>query len=563
MEVERKECDLLVVGAGIAGLMAAIRARQLGASVIVAEKGYATHSGAGRAGDDHISCFIPEIHGSNLDDYVDEQMARPGAYRNAHLSRAVLRNYYERSHEFIDLWDSWGIPMKYEGKYYCAGHGVFGGNGIPGRPLHHLHYQGQVQKTILVEKTIESGADLMNRCMVFELLGNANGVSGALAIDTRQNKMYEFQAKTVLMCTGWAMRIFPSQTPGVMYNYEHPATCCGDGKALVYRLGGEVTAMEHLVKWCGIKNFSRCGKGTWVGVYRDAQGVPVGRFVTKPERQYGDGIGDVTWTFLDDLRKNGRGPVYLDGRGMSDEDLEDMFFWLVHEGNTATIDHLKKEGVDPRRNAIEFGTFGIEPWGKIAINDNLESSVKGVYACGDETSLGVGWAAGNGWMSAENAVKYAQSIPMPSIDKNKSRIKELRNLIEDMQNREFGITWEDANQALQNTLSEYCGFVRYDGMLQAGMAHLRRLKKKAIEEMKAKNQWELSRVLEVRNMYDFGELIFMASIERKETREVYLRPEYPVLDVRLNHRALFIKQVNDKPVFTWREVNHKRAQGGK
>ena len=59
---EIRECDVLIVGGGIAGLMAAIAAAQRGAKVIVAEKANTVRSGSGATGCDHFFCYIPEIH---------------------------------------------------------------------------------------------------------------------------------------------------------------------------------------------------------------------------------------------------------------------------------------------------------------------------------------------------------------------------------------------------------------------------------------------------------------------------------------------------------------------
>lgn len=71
------ETDVLCVGGGIAGLMAAIRARELGARVVVAEKGNALGSGRGCAGNDHFWCYIPEVHGSDLEAFLKECLKVP------------------------------------------------------------------------------------------------------------------------------------------------------------------------------------------------------------------------------------------------------------------------------------------------------------------------------------------------------------------------------------------------------------------------------------------------------------------------------------------------------
>ena len=66
MKEEILEADVLCVGGGIAGLMAAIRAGELGAKVIVAEKANSLRSGAAGMGNDHFQCYIPEVHGTDV-----------------------------------------------------------------------------------------------------------------------------------------------------------------------------------------------------------------------------------------------------------------------------------------------------------------------------------------------------------------------------------------------------------------------------------------------------------------------------------------------------------------
>ena len=58
-----QSCDVLIMGGGIGGLMAAIAAADAGASVIVAEKSDTRRSGSGATGNDHFVCYIPEVHG--------------------------------------------------------------------------------------------------------------------------------------------------------------------------------------------------------------------------------------------------------------------------------------------------------------------------------------------------------------------------------------------------------------------------------------------------------------------------------------------------------------------
>ena len=63
LSIEKLDTDVLVIGAGAGGMMAAISAADQGVDVTLCEKGNARRSGGITAGNDHFFCYIPEIHG--------------------------------------------------------------------------------------------------------------------------------------------------------------------------------------------------------------------------------------------------------------------------------------------------------------------------------------------------------------------------------------------------------------------------------------------------------------------------------------------------------------------
>lgn len=129
MKEQLVEADVLCVGGGIAGLMAGIRASELGAKVLVAEKANPLRSGAAATGNDHFLCYIPEIHGPDITSHIKAMMESKLRHRFGFLDRDIVRTLIERSFEIIKVWEGMGIPMKYEGKYEFAGHA------FPGRPF--------------------------------------------------------------------------------------------------------------------------------------------------------------------------------------------------------------------------------------------------------------------------------------------------------------------------------------------------------------------------------------------------------------------------------------------
>ncbi len=239
MEEQRVETDVLCIGGGIAGLMAAIRAAELGAKVVVAEKGNALHSGRGRAGNDHFWCYIPEVH-ADMEQFLKGCLKGPKLkLMQSGTSMKVLRTFLENSFDIVKLWDSWGIPMKYKGRWEFAGHS------FPGDILTHLKYEGQMQKRILVNKALEKGAEIMNRVMIFDLFRGDGGIVGAIGIDTRENKVIIFQAKSIILGTGFVDRLYPPPIPGCPASVAGGLTLTGDGRAMTYRADNGPEGNKH------------------------------------------------------------------------------------------------------------------------------------------------------------------------------------------------------------------------------------------------------------------------------------------------------------------------------
>ena len=133
------ECDVLVAGGGVAGLMAAIAAADGGAKVVVVEKANTNRSGSGATGNDHFRCYIPEVHGPDPEPVFRSMIeSQVGGLMDKSLAMVFLRESFDRVRD----WDSWGIPMRPHGYWEFTGHA------IPGRPKMHLKYAGAEQKLV-------------------------------------------------------------------------------------------------------------------------------------------------------------------------------------------------------------------------------------------------------------------------------------------------------------------------------------------------------------------------------------------------------------------------------
>jgi succinate dehydrogenase/fumarate reductase flavoprotein subunit len=394
----------------------------------------------------------------------------------------------------------------------------------------------------------------MNRMMVFDLIGDNRGTFGAIGLSTREDKLVGFRAKSIVLGTGQCNRLYPSSTPRKLFNMAMSPNTTGDGRAMAHRIGAELANMEVPYRHAGPKYFARAGKATWIGVYRDPYNRPVAPFVTKPERKYGDIAGDIYKKMFSDYYNSGKGPLYMDCRGISEADYKYMMYWMKHEGNSALINYLEEEGVDPRKNPIEFAAYEMAPLGGVNYNQNGETSVRGLYAAGDELLSGfIGVAATIGWLTGKASAEFAKKVKFSAKKKMIEKLQEKSKLLKDFCSRREGPEWTEVNAALQQIMLDYAGTIRSETLLNSGLAHLRRLKKKAYDTMIAINSHELARCMEVLNLMDLAEVIFIAAIERKETRGTHVRVDFPFTNPLLN-KTLVIKKVDGKVIKEWKEI---------
>jgi len=213
---------------------------------------------------------------------------------------------------------------------------------------------------------------------------------------------------------------------------------------------------------------------------------------------------------------------------------------------------LKEEGIDLQKNAIKFDTYELTTAGGIRFNEKGETSMRGLYAAGDEYFGGISAAAVFGWLAGENASEYAKHTQETGTAGHEAELTERQDRLRNMQGRENGISWQEANMALQQVMQDFAPGVRSETLLEAGLEHLRRIKEKAQNHLIANNPHDLMRSLEVLNLFDIGELVFLSARERKETRGPFIRTDHSYANPMLSGKSLICKQVNGKPVVEWK-----------
>jgi succinate dehydrogenase/fumarate reductase flavoprotein subunit len=346
-----------------------------------------------------------------------------------------------------------------------------------------------------------------------------------------------------------------------MFNIAFCPSCNGSGRAMAYRAGAKLINMEIPNRHAGPKYLARCGKATWIGVYRDPHGKAVGPFVDRPTKELGDITADVWNTVFTDKFRSGEGPIYVDCTTTAEKDIEYMLWGLVEEGNTAMLDYMAAEGIDVRKHRVEFrqyepfliGSRGIE------IDVHAETNMRGLFAAGDEVGnfrADISGAATYGWIAGKSAAERAKGISGFHRAEDHRLVKDRTKFYSELLERETGPTWKEANLTLQQVMGDYAGVeVRSETLLKAGLKYLRDLKTKVHKTLKAENSHTLMRSLETLDLMDCGEVIFVAALERKETRGMHRRSDFPFTNPLLQDKFLSIRLDKGQITMEWREKN--------
>jgi succinate dehydrogenase/fumarate reductase flavoprotein subunit len=554
-EVIPIDTDVLVIGGGLAGCMAAIKAREHEVNVTIVEKANTLSSGCAGTGIDHVWSYIPPIHqemGWTIDDLIeDHSQGIARGLINKELLYLVANESYDR---VLDL-EKFGVNFRYEDSK------------IPGRfrIVHQFHsmpttfnFDGRDLKPKLTKEAKKRGVTIINRVMVIELILTHGQVSGALGVGTNDGKIYFFKAKAVVISTGRANRLSRTVT-AIWGNHRIPVNETGDGRAMALKSGVPIINMEfYSPANFSIGNFE-LNLGSPRNTVQPAAAVigPKGETIVPRTHFYDWGkLGKekvnaeesrkrFLATFRErpsyfQLHQQGGGPFYLDLTGGTEEEIRYIEWSIGNEGKGYFfLDYLKKqEGFDFRRDKLEWLPNSREMAGTAAsglwVNNHLETEVKNLFAAGDDVG-GVPWmcspgAFTMGWRAGESAAKEAKK-QKSFLVVSEEKLESLKELYSNMTKKKGGLHWREVEIAIQNIMDHYAGDVRAAPMLSRGTDRLKDIKQNI--SFRAENAHELMRCLEVRSILENAEMILMASKERAESRKApfgFFRADFPEQD---------------------------------
>lgn len=552
---EVKECDVLVVGGGIGGLMAAIAAADGGASVILCDKTNPLRSGSGATGNDHFACYLYDsLHKDmTIDEWVkefDQSMV------GGHADPSIQKVFASRTFEVVKDWDKWGIDMKPHGTWECLGHS------FPGRPRIWLKYNGYNQKKVLTTEAKKRGVQIEDHSPVTEYLKDDTGkICGvvAIGISELEPEVKIYKAKAVVSASGNTSRLYPSITGGYMFNTAHCPCNAGGGRAAAYRIGAELVNMEMPNTHAGPKYMERCGKATWIGVLTDPNSVPVGPFVSKPSKELGDITADVWHSVFKDKLNDGTGPVFMNCTETSQEDLDYMTWALECEGDTSILDAMAKQNIDLHKDMVEFTQYEPMLIGRgVQIDEHAATNIPGLYAAGDETGnfrSDIAGAAVMGRIAGESAAEYVKDVENTADVAALPAVQRCIDFYSSLMERKKGAGWKELNMAVQQIMADYAGIdrVRSENMLSTGLKYLIDLESSARKNLKCNDSHELMRALESFDLLLVGEIICTTAMERKETRGMHKRSDYTFTNPLLNGKFVVVKDEGGQPVCSWRD----------
>lgn len=541
IETEHLTVDVLVVGAGVAGITAAIEAQEQGVEVLLVTKGVFGRDGAATwtAGYGFQVGLnppdSPEIH------FADT--IRVGRFMND--QKLVHRLILEIPRQHRNL-DEWGVRyLKENGRYLMM---RLPGESYPRVPRLSIpgEWAGQEYRRSLTRQVRKRGIRTIEDLFIFDLISTRDGVAGAVALDLRRGSFLVIQAKETILATGGHMGSYRTTTI---------PQASGDGTAAAFRAGITLTDMEFADFYAYTAIWPPVTVGEiWPSVFRyELNGKLLNSLGEDLKEKY-RGPERVPPLAIEREIKAGRGSphggAYLSIRHNSPEEIERV---LGRMGHPKWLKRLKAMGFDVTKQDIEVAPAGIVSFGGCKVDENCASDMPGLYAAGEAGASpeGAYTNAGNslplcmamgaiaGREAGTRAKKNNQHIPLDG------KVQELcRQALEPLL-REKGIRPIQLRRKIQEILAEYGSLIgRTEERLTEGLEKIRKIKKSQLGEMCVAVKGgtfnlEWRDALEVRNIADVTELILIGAKERKESRGLHHRQDFPREDKRwLKHVVL-------------------------
>ncbi len=528
---ETHEHDVLIIGAGGAGLRAAIEALAQGASVgvvcksllgkahtVMAEGGIAAAMANVDRSDDWRTHFRDTMRGGKF-------------LNNWRMAQLHAQEAPERVREL----EQWGalFDRTADGDILQR---AFGGHTFK-RLCHVGDRTGLEMIRTLQDRGVHQGIDVYMECAITRLLKDGDRVAGAFGYWRENGRFVVFKAKSVVIATGGIGKAWRITSNSWEYT--------GDGMALAYDAGAELMDMEFVqfhptgMVWPpGVQGIlvteAVRGEG---GVLRNKDGE---RFMERydPERvdlSTRDVVARAIYTEAKEGRGTEHGGAYLDISHKPAEYVKKKLPSMYHQ-------FRELADVDITKGPMEVGPTCHYMMGGIRVDaETAQSNVPGLFAAGEAAAglHGANRLGGNslsdllvfGRRAGLAAAAHANQVRTPSVDDGQVD-QGTREMLEPFE-RGDGDSPYDVHRDLQETMQNYVGIFRSEEDLKQGLSEIQNLKGRAskvhVDGSRLFNPgWHLAR--DLKSLLTVSEAVALSALERKESRGAHSRIDFPQYD---------------------------------
>ena len=547
--------DVIVMGAGLAGMRAALAASKNGVKVAVITKVYPvrSHSNAAQGG---INAALTD-RGDNWEDHAFDTIKGSDYLADQDAVEVMAK---EAGSEVINM-EHMGAAFNRDdqGK---LGVRAFGGQ-REARTFFVADFTGQALLHVLHEQVLRSGVQVFEEWFVTTLIMQEERCVGVVAMDMRTGELHVMKANAVIIASGGVGRVFEPSTNALI--------CTGDGISLAYRAGAGIMDME-MVQYhpTTLKNngalMSEAARGE--GAYLlNAEGE---RFMEKyapnmMELASRDVVSRSEQTEINEGRGID-GCVLLDARHLGEK--------LINE----RLSQIRQLGIDFAGKDLVTDPVPIRPgmhyiMGGIKTDVDGLTSIPGLYAAGETACVSV--HGGNrlganslldtlvfGRRSGQHASEWVKNQSSALVDD--SYLNTDREAIQNLLNRDTGEMFGQIRLNLGQTMNKYLAVYRdQKGMEQAksDLAELKNRYSSVIVQDKNKIfNTNLIFTIELGFMLDCAETTIIGALERKESRGAHTRTDMPDRDDKNWLKHIVVSQIDGKPKVDYLPVNITKWQ---
>ena len=543
------EHDVLIIGAGLAGMRAALAAKQEGVDVAVVSKVHPvrSHSNAAQGGinaaltdrgDDWRDHAYDTIKGS---DYLGDQ-------------DAISIMCKEAGDEVIAMGHMGAIFNRdEEGR---LGTRSFGGQ-RQARTFFVADFTGQALLHVLYEQIMKAGARVYEEWFVLSLIVKDGRCGGVVMMDIRTGKIEVVKAKAVILAAGGLGRVFEPSTNALI--------CTGDGMSLGYRAGASLMDMEM------VQYHPTTLKGSGVLISEAARGEGAYLLNSENERfmlRYAPEFKELASR---DVVSRCEQTEIDEGRGIDGCVLLD----LRHLGEKYISERLSQI----RELAMDFANVDMvtDPvpimpgmhyqMGGVQANIDGETKVPGLYAAGEVACVSV--HGGNrlganslldtlvfGRRSGLHASELSKKIEHININDNdaQSDKENIQRLLDNDKGESFGQIRLDMGTAMK----EHFGVFREENSMAKGVEKIQAVKKRAenvyVADKNKTFNTNLLFTLELGFMIECAETIAASAIDRKESRGAHTRTDMPDRDDKNWMKHILVNKNEDSHEISYKDV---------